>query len=253
MTKRTRETKNNAESYADKHRKIFDELIQTFVDFDNADTVESKQRANGIIASCILMGCSERTLKSVLQIGQGRYRRGARDKPGGANGNALTADDLRRMKDDLKTWKLEYGYPCNCRKIKAYFVEQNLTWRMIWQKYREKMIRGNFRVISEARWKEYRLKIAPNLALDRVQEDMCDTCFRLNEIVNDENSSEAERIEAQLALDVHKSVSREQRFAYHAIIQQSIQKNTPNKLPDILFPTNVDDPAVIRINNHGNC
>ena len=133
------------------HKKTFDDLvensdalIQNFFSLNNEGTTESKLLAkllaNGIITSCIRMGCSERTLKSVLKIGQGRYK-GVRDnkrasKPGGVNGNAVSSSDLDRMRDNLKTWKLEWGFPCSCRKMKGYFVDQNLTWHLVWEKYR---------------------------------------------------------------------------------------------------------------------
>ena len=48
LTKRTRETKNNAESYADKHRKIFDSFVPNS---DELYLKHSLQQLSEILAS----------------------------------------------------------------------------------------------------------------------------------------------------------------------------------------------------------
>jgi hypothetical protein len=170
ILKRKRKVKTKGELQT-KHRKEFEqkcngaaeakEQIRAFENaaaLDKSDPSKKSTKADGVIASLIGRGCSEKVLRSVLGIGSGRYSRVRDNKrkqlAPGINGNHLTEEDIERLIHFFKTIPTEEGYPCAHRKIKHYIIEQAITWMKFWQRYRQNMEAKHFRAMSYVRFIE---------------------------------------------------------------------------------------------------
>jgi hypothetical protein len=216
-SKRKRNSNNELQT---KYRKVFeqkcngaDEAKEQIRVFEKATALDKSSpmstKADGVISSLIAKGCSEKVLRCVLGIGSGRYKRVRDNKrkqlASGTNSNHLKEEDIERLKHFFKTIPTEEGYSCAHCKIKHYIIEESMTWMRFWQRYKQNMESKHFRAMSYVRFLEYRQSMVPNLALTRVQEDVCDLCVHLKQIISVDLSSEEERLKATAALEERNS------------------------------------------------
>ena len=142
---------------------------------------------------------------------------------------------------------MEEGFPCPHRRLKSYFVEEGITWKLLHSRYEEE--HGK---LSEEKRKEDELMaystftqnvhyLDPGVRLTRSMQDICDSCTRLNLIIRNPKSTEEEKEAAKLELEMHVSAARDQRRAVTAFTRDYAGKLTDEPLPKILLLDNIDD------------
>ena len=128
----------------------------------------------------------------------------------------------------LGSLEVELGYPCKHRKMKRYSNQYD-THKDLHLGYVQFNPTGKLpRKMKPSTFYKYMKKLHPDFALQRAKEDECDTCMRLKLIINDERSTEDEKIEARRGLVKHNGDSREMRITMQTAIAEYGKKTLPN-------------------------
>ena len=104
--------------------------------------------------------------------------------------HAASDADTFRIVDFVLGLDLEPGYPCAHRSIPLYVEgdDQGSNWRKLHEKYKEKSLAKDVRILSYNRFREYVHHYFPTLKLGKTKTDMCNQCFTLNLKSEDECS-----------------------------------------------------------------
>jgi len=90
------------------------------------------------------------------------------------------------------------------------------TWENIYQLYRRACEEKKVRCMGRTTWFNYRQGYFSDYYLEQPSEDLCDTCNRLNLVINDVNSTEEEKELARACKDTHTE---------RAVIHQRLMKD----------------------------
>lgn len=166
----------------------------------------NKQEVEADVLMSILIrsGISQRGMKVLCHIGSERFNRlrEARQVQCSSlprNGKEVTREMLDFFELDVNTWLLEEGFPCAHRRIKQY-VSNGTTWKKLWIEYFRHAATNNIRGMEYKTWMQYRQKVFPTISLNRVKEDECDHCIKLQVLLCDENTSDADKAEVCLPM-----------------------------------------------------
>lgn len=141
-------------------------------------------------------GMSQKGMRALFNIGTGRFNRLRDGIPTKSctlprNGQEVTKEMFEL---DVNTWLLEEGFPCAHRYIK-YYVSNGTTWKKLWAEYFERCLTNNTRGMAYKTWMQYRQKMFPTISLNRVKEDQCDHCIKLQVLLFDESTSDSDKAE----------------------------------------------------------
>jgi hypothetical protein len=149
---------------------------------------------------------------------------------------------MDRFRADIKNWSIEEGFPCNHRALCYYLLDEKADWISMYCLYKKKMIEGGHRVMSDKRWYMYRKALAGNIKLFTKVEDVCDTCMRLNLLLQDKHISEDDKNEIREGLALHVKDSKAARLGYKALIRGAISAIGGSDADMTFWVDNVDEP-----------
>lgn len=154
---------------------------------------------DALLSLIIRSGMSQKGMRVLCRIGTGRYSRLRDGRPVQCctlprNGKEITTEELQFFELDVNTWILEEGFPCAHRHIK-YYVSNGSTWKKLWLEYFKRCTVNNTRGMAYKTWMQYRQKVFPTISLNRVKEDQCDHCIKLQVLLRDENTSSSDKAE----------------------------------------------------------
>lgn len=157
------------------------------------------EEMDALIAICIRSNMSQRSMRVLFHIGSGRYARIVegkckRQNDAPSNKKEVTPEMLKYFELNVNAWELEEGFPCAHRNLKHY-VSNGTTWKVLWEQYQQQCERDGVRWMAHKTWMEYRKRLFPTIALNRVKEDVCDHCVKLRARIADENTSKEDREE----------------------------------------------------------
>lgn len=216
------------------------------------------EEAKGFIISMISMGMSQIEIRSIIPVGG--YRVAAWQKrvalgetyiaPQRSASHKFNEATRIFLSGVMETWNLEEGFPCPHRRLKSYFVEDGMTWKILHSRYEEE-----YRKLSEERQKvielmaystftQYVHYIDPGIRLTRSMQDISDSCTRLNLVIQNPKSTEDEKNAAKLELEMHVGAARDQRRAITTFTREYAGKLSDVPLPEVLLQDNLDDDEV---------
>ena len=192
------------------------------------------------------IGFSDIEIKAFLRVGSGRISRVVENKPKPPpkpQKHAASDADTSRIVDFVLSLDLEPGYPCAHRSIPLYVVgeDQGSTWTKLHNKYKEKVVAENGRIMSYNRFREYVHHYFPTLKLGKTKTDMCNECFTLNLRMNDPDVNPDEKVQLKEKLSIHIGESSIQRRAMNSYIQLVKDRLVPNDPPLNYEPCSVED------------
>ena len=194
--------------------------------FKDLTDTKAEEEADGIIMTCMNMGMSTIEMNALLNIGTYRITRLRKRvnlgtdyvKPVHPRSHKFPAETILFLKEHMKSWEVEDGFPCPHRRPRQYLLEEGITWFKLWKRYTEKVDnltedehKGKVKAMAYSTFTMYTKFINPGLRLTRAQQDVCDSCIRLNLIISCPTSTEEQITSAQYELQQHNSAARDQR------------------------------------------
>lgn len=218
---------------SEKLKKTGGELDSSIIEFF-AVQKQNKDTADGIMMSLITnSGMTKKEASHNFKIGSGRwgrlFKKQTARKGHGLNGQQILPEDLVHLSAFLASLEVELGYPCRHRKMKRYSADFD-TYKNLWKAYSE-FVPPSLNIqrkMQRTTFLKYLRKVHPDFALKRAKEDECDTCIRLNLIIDDRRSSLEEKNAARVGLEKHNGDSRIMRVAMQEAIKEYGKKITPS-------------------------
>ena len=194
------------------------------------------EKANGTIINLLNLDLSHIEIRSLIGCGGSRIAsmqkridagKDYEPIPRAAPSHALNKKSIEYLFSHMLTWNesLEQGFPCPHRRMKHYFLEKT-TWYDLWLKYKESLTllseddKTDIRLMEYSTFTQYVHQKSPGLRLARSKQDVCDSCVRLDFIIANPSSTEAEVAKAILEKETHNSAAVEQRRAVSAFTKQ---------------------------------
>ncbi len=147
------------------------------------------------------------------------------------NGMEVKPQDKENLTAFFNSLIWEQGYPCMGRRIMSYLTEfegqrvtQELPWIAIYHRgYVPFTNERGVRVLAHSTFEKYRTAMFPNYDLKRRQEDLCNTCAPLFQILDQSGASDEEIEVAKRALDEHTKNALDLRRSMRGYIQAALQ------------------------------
>ena len=226
---------------------VAEELLKKWEEsLTEKDKKKRSSEGDGIIKTLKAIGLSVIEIRAFLKVGSSRISRVVENKPKPPSKtpkHAASDADTFMIVDFVLGLDLEPGYPCAHRSIPLYVEgeDQGSNWRKLHDKYKEKCLAKDVRIISYNRFREYVHHYFPTLKLGKTKTDMCNQCYNLNLKMNDPDTSPDEKELLKEKLSIHIGESSIQRRAMNSYIQLVKDKLAPNDPPLNVEPCRVED------------
>ena len=176
----------------------------------------TKKQAEGMISLWIEKGAREVMCREVFKIGSGRYLKILKgekqlDKVGGGrNGLAISSDQIDQLTRFIQIGiPTELGYPCGHRQQLVYCSHPDVTgWSSLFRIFQNFETNSRIRKMSNISFYNHMKAHHPEFRLNRVQEDVCDTCTELKTQLKNMDLSEEARQNIREALADHGNLAR---------------------------------------------
>ena len=211
-----------------------DEANAYIKEWDGLDKCEKVKHSRDIFLSkCInIPEMKQDWAKAGLGIGSERFRRirsgEERKKGNNVKSNSVNDTDRERIGDHLNNGLvIEQGFATCTGLINNYIggeksvaedgtVKVSLfpdikTWQHIYRLYQAYCVSHGWTPLLEATWCKWRSKLFPEVKLRQTQQDLCDTCGRLEIVLANPRMTDPERLAAVTALEIHRSSAKEMR------------------------------------------
>lgn len=234
-----------------------EEVLRLRAQWEEMDTKfggKEFEQGEGMVISLLKQGLSHVMIRAVLGVGGYRvsrlqkvldkgietlHTRRERAKPK----HAFTDAEMKTFLDYCEqTWELEDGFPCSHRRPRRYFVEQKITWKKLWSRYKERRAAADERIMSYQRWTQYVKFYYPGVRLTRTPEDDCDACVRLDVLLAQPDLPDDERERLELEKHMHLDAAINQRRAVSSFVKEFVSKHCPGQVVESVIPDHVDDP-----------
>ena len=191
----------------------FNNMIESWAALETGANEVKHGVGDEIIANLINLGLSNIEIKSSLKCGAERISRIQRRLDAGddyiqperkPSSHAFSAKTILFLYGHMDSWesKLEQGSSCLHQRIKDYCIVKE-----IWKNLRTEYINAfNLQspediegavVMEYSTFLQYIHETKPGLRLPRSKTDLCDSCIRLQFIVNNPTSTEDKKLNAQ--------------------------------------------------------
>jgi hypothetical protein len=214
QSRQTVEEKNQSAKVRaiEKYGAIFISGLQQHWSFLDTDDNEA-EIADGIIMGLIVMGMSNIEIRNTIKIGGHRLQRLRNRIKLGEDyippvhrraHQAFNEATLEFLFSIMESWRerLEDGFPCPHRRIKSYFFEAGITWKKLHDEYQQQWellgpeLKSKISKMAYSTFTQYVHWKNPGLRLTRSKQDECDSCIRLNIILDDPEATEDEKNQA---------------------------------------------------------
>ena len=240
-------------------KKKMDELQEFYLALDAGVGGKDHSAADGMILSALLSGFTKKMVMELYHIGTSRYLRIRQtiisSKELGlpvstllnvrysySPSHAYDEDTIHFFDTDCKSWEVEEGYACSHRRLCYYLVEEGLSWKVLHSRYEEKCDKAKKLTMSIERWRQYILKMRPEIRLTRVKEDACDACVHLKNERDNGIISDERREEIQQVLDAQLTAAVTQRRLMNDFIKCFAKKEVmEQEMLDTFIPDYFDD------------
>lgn len=210
------------------------------------------RQSEGIVINLVTQGLSQKEIRALIPVGGFRTSRlkkavdsdfadfhTKRKRQVGAS--AVTSDQLEFLKTDANSWKTEDGFPCAHRRPRTYLVEENVTWTLLHQRYREKAEATAVRVLSLSRWTQLIHYHFSGLRLSRSKEDVCDACVRLETQLISVDLSDELRVKLELEKSMHIQAAIDQRHTMSDFVKLFVKSvDSEQAIPDVILEDCLD-------------
>lgn len=216
-------------------------------DHDTADgmILTLRQTFSQIEVRAILQCVGVSRIERVDQIAN-RDPEEAHQKFAPARSHALSEETIAFIKEVKATWSLEDGFPCPHRRAREYFTDGVQTWKKLYDEYAETWSdldderRKTVKCVAYCTFTQYIHYLYPGLKLTRTETDVCDSCVRLNIVLDNPLSTEQEKEAAQQELDMHMEAARDQRRAISEFTKKYIRTLVEDPIPETIIPDYID-------------
>lgn len=134
-------------------------LQATYASLDSKWGGSEHDQAEGMVLGLMRQAIPDAQIRAIFGIGGSMI---ARPKNVVANGvdtlhirriaskpkHALTDDDISFFLSACQEWELQDGFPCSHRGPRQYLVEEAMTWRKLWERYKKKATLASRRIIA---------------------------------------------------------------------------------------------------------
>lgn len=232
-----------------------DKLAELKTTYHDLQASKGFEEADGVIMTCLSMGMSNVEINVFLNVGTSRITRLRKRMLLGADfvkvqhtrSHKFSAETVLFLRQQMKTWKVEDGFPCPHRRARQYFTEEGLTWRKLWQRYKEDVaklvepdLKDKVSCMAYSTFTMYVRFINPGLRLTRSEQDVCDSCIRLDLIINNPLSTEMQVANAVMEKQQHNSAARDQRRTISEFTKK-YAATLDCSVPDVVIPDHLPE------------
>ena len=226
-------------------KEAMENMKNTYGNLSCGNDKDKKLQADGIFLNLMDMEINNNDIKFFLCCGGSRVNRLRQAKESGFKmskekkipKHAFIEDDIELIRSYVNALQTEEGYPCSHRRLKHYLLEEGITWKKLWGRYKSRMEDGRNKVVSYERWLQYVHYHFPGLRLSRTTGDLCDACTRIDIELLRTDLSDEDRNALFQQKEMHMEAAIIQRQAMSFFIKQYVKNNNSTQiLPDHILP-----------------